>query len=91
MGYFWQPRWVRKKFNESGIKIETCVDEITNLIVCPLCINIDDLCPIGKSTSKAVEGVTLFFSIKDLIHHIYSHLEETWKERIAHEPEEEEG
>ena len=82
MGFTWQPRWVRKKLSESGIEVVTCVDETTNLIVCPICVNIDELCPPNKPSSKQIEGVSLFFSIKDLIQHMYTHIEESWREKI---------
>lgn len=73
MSLFWEPHWVRRKYLVDGIEIITCEDEVSGLILCPLCENVDEYCPEGKSTSKIKENVTTFFSPRDLVYHMKSH------------------
>lgn len=73
MSLFWEPRWVRKRFEVSGVEVVTCEDEVSKLILCPVCENIDEFCPEGKVTSKVREDILTFFSIHDLIHHLGAH------------------
>ncbi len=73
MSLFWESRWVRKEFLVDGIDVITCEDEVTGLILCPICENIDEYCPENKLTSKVKENLVTFFSPRDLIYHMKSH------------------
>lgn len=73
MSLFWEPKWVRKLLKFEGIEIVTCEDLSSGLIVCPICEDIDELCPEGKTTSRVKENMLTFFTPKDLILHIKTH------------------
>lgn len=92
MSYQWEARWVRKRLELGGISIEVCVDESTGLIACPVCIDVDKLCPPGKRVSvQPPEGVAYFYSVEDLLNHLKAHSEEFWgreRRRRAEELEE---
>jgi len=91
----WEPKWVRKTLEEYGIRITTCVDENTGLIMCPVCGDIDEFCPPGKTTSRTSEDVGVFFTFYDLVWHIIAHARGEWIKakkamRVPVEVEEEE-
>ncbi len=93
MGYFWEPKWIRKKLEIApGIYIETCVDLSTGLILCPLCANIEEICPSSDNPSTTIPkgGLTYFFSISDLLNHIRAHGEASWRTKVEEEEIEEE-
>ncbi len=73
MSLFWEPRWVRKKYWVDGIEIITCEDEVSGLILCPVCENVEEYCPENRSTSRVRENIITFFSPRDLIYHMRSH------------------
>lgn len=61
--------------------------------MCPICGNIDDYCPPGKTTSiEPKEGINVFFSLNDLIWHLIAHAQGTWyrRKKVITEVEEEE-
>lgn len=94
MSYGWDAKWIRKKIKMSeGLEIETCVDITTGLIVCPLCINISNLCPSYAEPESAAltSSASLFFTSSDLFHHMRAHAKSSeWKAYISGEEEEEE-
>lgn len=93
LSYYWEPRWIRKSVTiADGIVIETCLDLTTNLLVCPLCVDIDKLCPYRDRESDAAPptNASYFFSEEDLVRHIYAHKEALWKHAIAYTEAEEE-
>lgn len=93
MSLFWEPKWVRVKLTVDDFIIETCVDKTTNLIACPLCVDIDLLCPEeGASTTTEVKG-SLFFTAVDLVNHMRTHAFKISdkKIKVSEEEEEEEG
>ncbi len=73
MALFWEPVWVRKKVSSEGIEIETCVDETTGMLLCPLCHDIDKICPPGTKGNVVSDNMMTFFSVEDLIRHLSSH------------------
>ncbi|MEM2376488.1 MAG: hypothetical protein QXZ10_02635 [Sulfolobales archaeon] len=73
MSLFWEPRWVRKRYLVDGVDIVTCEDEVSGLILCPICEKIDEYCPENKSTSRVRENLNTFFTPRDLIYHLKSH------------------
>jgi len=94
---YWEPKWIRKLFKVGATEIETCVDEATGLIVCPLCVNIDELCPAksdyaGRTRERYIdERVQTFFTVEDLIQHMINHSKvESIKRRRFEEEEVEE-
>jgi len=93
---YWEPKWVRKLFRVGATEIETCVDETTGLIVCPLCVNIDELCPAksdyaGSRTRERYidESVQTFFTVEDLVQHMINHsrIESAKRSRLEEEEE----
>ena len=92
MAYRWEPRWIRKRFEVDGVVIETCVDTTTGMIVCPICVDVESLCPYEDKPSIALPrgNPTYFFSINDLLLHIKAHRESLWKKRVEEEEEAEE-
>jgi len=93
LSLIWEPRWVRKTLERNGIKITTCVDEKSGFIMCPICGNIDEYCPPGKTTSlEPKEGISVFFSFNDLVWHLIAHAQAAWykKRKTVVEVEEEE-
>jgi len=91
--YYWEPRWVRRSITiANGITIETCLDLTTNLLVCPLCVDIDKLCPYKDRESDVVPpaNASYFFSEEDLIRHIYAHKEASWRHIVVYAETEEE-
>lgn len=72
---FWEPRWVRKRFESHGITIVTCYDIVTSLIVCPICssVSVDELCPENRDSSIVVTDAAFFITIEDLINHMRTH------------------
>lgn len=94
MAYYWEPRWIRKRITlAEGIAIETCLDLTTNLLVCPICVDIDKLCPYTDKESSAMPppNISYFFSEEDLIRHIQAHREAAWRHTAIHIEEEEES
>ncbi len=73
MALFWEPVWVRKKVSFKGIEVETCVDETTGILLCPLCHDIDKICPPEKKGGVVSDNMVTFFSVEDLIRHLSSH------------------
>uniref|UniRef100_A0A7C5THF8 Uncharacterized protein n=1 Tax=Ignisphaera aggregans TaxID=334771 RepID=A0A7C5THF8_9CREN len=98
MSYGWEAKWIRRKFKMAeGIEIETCYDIVSNLILCPICVNISKVCPsVTEPSSTLVSNATYFFSPEDLFHHMRAHAKMTEWSRIytvseeEEEPEEEE-
>ncbi|MEM0474833.1 MAG: hypothetical protein QXS11_06025, partial [Zestosphaera sp.] len=68
----------------------TCLDTSTNLLLCPVCVKIDDVCPKEGSSLRQVVNEPLFFSIIDLINHLRSHTVPGGIKRIVVKKEEEE-
>jgi len=63
--------------------------------VCPLCVNIDELCPAksdyaGSRTRERYidERVQTFFTVEDLIHHMINHSKTESAKRRRFEEEE---
>ena len=73
LSFAWEPKWVRVKLDFAGTEIVTCRDQTTGLLVCPLCVNVDELCPEGKETNIAVENAYTFYTLEDLINHMATH------------------
>ncbi len=73
MSLFWEPRWVRVKVSRDGVTIITCQDLVSKLYVCPLCSDIDRICPEGRETNILVDSMNTFFSVEDLINHLRMH------------------
>ncbi len=92
MSYYWEPKWVRRKFEYEGVTIETCMDLSTGLLVCPECVNVDVLCPSEDKPNNVIPSgaPTYFFSLLDLLRHMSAHRESTWKKRVEVEEEAEE-
>ncbi len=91
---FWEPKWIRKKIKISeGVEIETCVDIVTGLILCPICSDIDKICPSSTepSTVQPPSNTTYLFSPIDLLHHLKAHRESAWKISTVEVEEEEES
>lgn len=70
--------------------METCVDLTTNLLVCPACVKIDEVCPKDSEPLRSSVGGPAFFTAEDLIHHLKSHLMADEIKRIVIRREEEE-
>ncbi|RLG75289.1 MAG: hypothetical protein DRO14_04785 [Thermoprotei archaeon] len=51
----------------------TCQDLVSKLYVCPLCSDIDRICPEGRETNILVDDMVTFFSVEDLINHLRTH------------------
>lgn len=89
MGYGWEPRWVKKRFKiGEGVEIETCLDEVTRLILCPLCVNVTEVCKEGAESHMVPPSGTYFFSPEDLALHMRAHARYTTWTRVVHEKEE---
>ena len=73
MSLFWEPRWVRVKVGYKGVTIVTCQDMVSKLYVCPLCSDIERLCPEGRETNIIADDIMTFFSVEDLINHLRTH------------------
>ncbi|MCD6085249.1 MAG: hypothetical protein J7J20_06910 [Desulfurococcales archaeon] len=73
MSLFWEPRWVRVKVSYEGVTIITCQDLVSKLYICPLCTDIDRICPEGRETNILVDDIVAFFSVGDLISHLRTH------------------
>ena len=95
MAFRWTPQWSRKKFRYEGMEIETCIDITTGLILCPICVDIDNICPKGrKSLQISPEKAIYFFTVQDLIEHMKAHTTSPWEKKripIITEEEEEEN
>ncbi len=91
LSYYWEPQWVRKVFVFNGVEIETCQDLVSGLIVCPICVDIDKLCPSRDRPSNVLppENATFFFSLEDLYRHLYAHRESAWRTALEVEEGEE--
>ena len=91
--YQWIPRWVRVKISlRNNEIIETCRDETTGLIICPICSDIEKICPSDKKVSSVIPEKTIyFFSEEDLVSHIYAHSESSEWGRSSGKYEEEES
>lgn len=90
MSLFWEPRWRRVSFDVDGVVIETCLDVSTNLLLCPVCVKIDEVCPKEGNSLKQVVDKPLFFSLVDLVNHLRSHTMSSEIKRIVVKKEEEE-
>ncbi len=73
MSLFWEPKWIRKRLIVEGIEVTTCEDKVSGLIICPVCENIDEFCPEGRTSSRIKENLLTFFTAKDLICHLQTH------------------
>lgn len=73
MALSWEPVWVRKKVVFKGVEVETCVDESTGMLLCPLCHDIDKICPPGRKGRVVSDNMVTFFSPEDLVRHLSSH------------------
>ncbi len=82
MALSWEPRWVRVKVKCGGIEVTTCKDLSTNLLLCPLCVDINKVCPEGKETNISVEDVPTFFTVEDLINHMKTHGSHRYSKKI---------
>ncbi len=85
MSLSWEPRWVRVKLEYAGIRIETCKDLVTGMILCPICADIERICPEGKETNITEVGTPTFFTVIDLINHMRTHGTEHYDHRIKME------
>lgn len=92
MSLFWEPKWRRVTLNIAGAPVETCLDLSTNLLACPACIKIDEVCPKDSDSIRSTVNGPIFFTVEDLIHHLKSHLMiNEVKHIIIKREEEEEG
>lgn len=83
MSYTWEPKWEKIKIEDHGIELYTCIDRITNLIACPICLNARKVCIEGSSPGKfAGTSGSFFFSPEDLINHIRAFHVRGWMKRI---------
>ncbi len=82
MSLTWEPRWIRVKVKFADIEVETCKDTVTNLLLCPLCNDINRICPEGKESNIIEEGMITFYTAEDLINHLRTHGSEYFKRRI---------
>lgn len=93
MSYGWEAKWIRKKYKMSEkIEVETCQDVVTGLIICPLCVNISQLCPsyVEPSSISVSANAMFFFSSEDLFHHMRAHAKAgEWGVHVVSEEEEE--
>lgn len=94
MAVGWEPRWVRKRLKMGeGIEVETCLDVVSGLILCPLCVDISRLCPsYTEPVAEPLAGeAMLFFAASDLFHHMRAHARAgEWRPYALGEEEEEE-
>jgi len=89
---FWEPRWVRVKVSYKGVNIVTCQDMVSKLYICPLCSDVERLCPEGRETNIIIEDATTFFTIEDLINHLRTHAySQTLKRKLISPRAEESG
>lgn len=82
MSLTWEPQWERVKVSYAGMTIETCRDRVTGLLLCPICSDIDKICPEGKVISVVSEEMSVFFTPEDLIHHLRTHSGTWYSKRI---------
>lgn len=87
---FWEPRWRRVTLSIAGALVETCLDPSTNLLVCPACVKIDEVCPKDSDSIRSTVSGPTFFTVEDLIYHLKSHLMSNEAKRIIIRREEEE-
>lgn len=90
MSLFWEPKWRRVSLNIDGVVMETCLDTSTNLLLCPVCVRIDEVCPKEGSSLRQIIDEPLFFSLTDLVSHLRSHTMSSGAKRIIIKKEEEE-
>ncbi|MEO3993354.1 MAG: hypothetical protein QN229_03470 [Desulfurococcaceae archaeon TW002] len=90
MSLFWEPKWRRVSLNTDGVVIETCLDTSTNLLLCPVCVRINEVCPEVSGSFRQVVDKPLFFSLTDLVNHLRSHTVSGGTKRIVVKKEEEE-
>ncbi len=90
MSLFWEPKWRRVSLNVDGVVIETCLDTSTSLLLCPVCVRINEVCPEVEGSFRQVVDKPLFFSITDLVNHLRSHTISGEAKRIVVKKEEEE-
>jgi len=89
MSYHWEPQWIRKRVVVDGMELEVCQDLSTGLYLCPLCIDIDRVCPSESKPSTVVpDKATYFFSLQDLVRHLHAHRESRWREAAVSVEEE---
>jgi len=91
LALYWEPKWVRRKVVIDGMEIITCQDLVTKMLLCPICNNVDTICPEGKETNIVSEDLITFFTLEDLIHHMRTHGLQTFKKRISIKERGEEG
>ncbi len=82
MSLTWEPRWVRVKISYAGMTVETCKDKVTGLLLCPICVDIDKVCPEGKEISVLSEDMAVFYTVEDLLHHLRAHTLKYFSRRI---------
>ncbi|MGC8974685.1 MAG: hypothetical protein ACP5KB_00635 [Thermoprotei archaeon] len=90
MSLFWEPKWRRVSLNIDGVVIETCLDTSTNLLLCPVCVRINEVCPKDGGSLRQIVDEPLFFSLADLVSHLRSHTISGRVKRIVIKKEEEE-
>lgn len=90
MSLFWEPKWVRVRLTVDDFNVITCVDKTTNLIVCPLCVDIDLLCPEGRDSTITDVRSSFFFTAIDLVNHMRTHAFKIHDKKIKVSEEEEE-
>ncbi|MEZ0289519.1 MAG: hypothetical protein ABWJ42_00300 [Sulfolobales archaeon] len=90
--YQWNPKWVRIKISMGDRVIETCKDITTNLIICPVCSDINRICPREREFSSIIpEKTVYFFSEEDLRSHLEAHVRSSeWGKIPSYEEEERE-
>jgi len=78
----WEPQWERVKVSYAGMTVVTCRDRVTGLLLCPICSDIDRICPEGKVISVLSEDMVVFYTVEDLLHHLRSHGSKLFSKRI---------
>lgn len=90
MSYTWEPKWAEYHIEANGIILRTCIDKITGLIACPICINAKEVCldksakpsRAQRATSASTQGGSYFFTVDDLISHLKTYHLRNWEKRI---------
>lgn len=90
MSYTWEPKWTEHRIEANGIVLRTCIDKITGLIACPICINAKEACldksgkpsRVHRATTTAPHGGSYFFTVDDLISHLKAYHLRNWEKKI---------
>ncbi len=84
MAYTWEPRWKPIRVEYEGMVVHTCMDRITGMIACPICIDAYHtfLSGSGEGGGGGKENYVFFYTEKDLFLHIKSHYERRHAPRI---------